>query len=131
MPYRIEQEAHGIYKKYTGQVTGPEMLKAVQTVNALPNFHGYRYVINDFLDCMRLDLSHQDKDDAVAAAIGAHADNPKFVAAFVAMDEAILKTLQSVRELANDYLSVAVFTNLKDVRAWAETPHEPRPLSRG
>ena len=105
MPYCIDWEPQGVYKKYTGQVTGQEFLKAVHTVNVSPNFHAYRYVINDFSDCTEFDLPGNYSDDALAAAIGAHASNTKFIAAFVARHPDIRNTLEALTEKASACLS--------------------------
>lgn len=120
MPYCIEWEPQGVYKKYTGRVTGQEFLQAVQTVNASPDFQTYHYVINDFSDCTDFDLPDGFFDDALAAAIGAHAVNPKFVAAFFARDAAILNMLEPLSGKANTHLHTAVFTSLKDARRWVD-----------
>lgn len=120
MPYRIDWEPRGVYKKYTGRVTGQEFIQAVQAVNASPDFQNYHYVINDFSDCIEFDLSAGQFDDALAAAIGAHAINPKFVAAFVAPGAAHLDTLETLSAKANAHLRTAVFSNLKDARRWVD-----------
>ena len=125
MPYRIVTEPRGVYKKYTGHVTGQQFLEAVQQVNASSDFETFRYVINDFTECDAFDLSAGMADEAVAAAIGAQASNPTFVAAFVARDEGILKSLASMAQIAQAYLRVAVFESLTEARQWAASSRLP------
>lgn len=118
MPYTIDWEARGVYKKYSEQVNGQEFLEAVCKVNASPDFENFRYVINDFSDCQEFDLSGDCSDDAVAAAIGAHSFNRRFAAAFVASNQAVAQRLQSMLRIAQPYLRVALFADLPAARQW-------------
>ncbi len=120
MPYTIHWETQGVYKKYTGEVSGHEFAKAVEHVNAAPNFEILRYVINDFSDCRALNLSSSAIEEAVASAIGASTFNPRFVAAFVAADREIHATLRRIVELASSYMPVMLFDCLTDARTWVK-----------
>lgn len=119
MPYSIHWEPNGVYKKYTGRVTGQEFFRAVRQVNSQPNFETFHYVINDFLDCIEFLPSKSDQEDAVAAAIGANMTNKRFVAAFVASSPEIVASLTSMAEQAKGSMQVCLFNNLTDARRWA------------
>lgn len=122
MPYSIHWESNGVYKKYSGLVTGQEFFGAVKLVNSQPNFESFRYVINDFLDCTEFEASPSDQEDAVAAAIGARASNTRLVAAFVATKKEIIAAVQSMAEQTKDSLPVCIFSNLAEARRWANAP---------
>ncbi len=122
MPYSIHWEPRGVYKKYTGLVTGEEFLHAVRQVNAHPDFGAFHYVINDFLACTAFPVSKSEYDDILAAAIGANVSNPKFVAAFVAADAALAASLESMVENARSCMRVRIFGDLAAARGWVEAP---------
>lgn len=121
MAYDITWEPQGVYKKYTGHVTGEEFVAAVERVNAHPAFDSFRYVVNDFTDCMSFKIDPALQDAAVAAALGAQCSNPNFVAAFVATHPPLLQALEKMVESAQGGMTVCVFQQLDDARHWAST----------
>jgi hypothetical protein len=121
MPYAITRETNGVYVKWSGKITGDDFLKSVHEVNMSPDFNLYRYVINDTVGCSGIDLPARAKEESIAGAIGAHASNPRFAAAFVATDPAITDVWTSVANVANDFLKTAVFADLATARHWALT----------
>lgn len=127
MPYSIHWEPNGVYKKYTGCVTGEEFFRAVKQVNSHPNFETFHYVINDFLDCVEFLQTKADQEDAVAAAIGAQMSNKRFVAAFVASNPTIIASLTSMAEQATGSMQVSLFSNLADARRWATSQNPTIP----
>lgn len=118
MPYTITRESQGVYVKWAGAISGAEFLASVHEVNQSPDFHSFRYVINDTLDCPGVELSSLIMEDAIAGAIGAHASNPQFVAAFVAREPAVVAAWTAVASVANDYLKTSVFTDVESARRW-------------
>lgn len=124
MPYAIHWEPNGVYKKYTGRVTGQEFFRAVKQVNSQPNFETFHYVINDFLDCVEFLPIKSDQEDAVAAAIGAHMTNTRFVAAFVAVNPEVVESLRSIAEQAKGSMQVCLFNNLADARNWVTSQNQ-------
>lgn len=121
MPYSIHWEPNGVYKKYTGCVTGQEFFRAVKQVNSQPNFETFHYVINDFLDCVEFLPSKSEQEDAVAAAIGAHMSNSRFVAAFVAVNPEVVASLRSMAAQTQSCMQVCLFNNLTDARRWVNS----------
>lgn len=118
MPYAIHWEPKGVYEKYTGVVTGRELYTAVQKVNNHPDFDVFRYVINDFLDCTALQSTKIELEDTVASAIGAKISNPRFIAAFVVTNDAIIESVLEMKALVKGILHVQLFSNLADARHW-------------
>lgn len=120
MAYDIYWEPRGVYKKFAGHVTGEEFLQAVERVNAHPDFDSFRYVINDFTNCISTDIEPALQELAVAAALGAQRSNPKFVAAFVASDEAVLCALRDIADSAKIGMTVRIFHRLDEARHWVD-----------
>lgn len=124
MSYSIHWEPKGVYKKFTGHVTGQEFFQSVNQVNTHPNFETFYYVIDDFLGCAEFRLSASDLEDAVAASIGANQTNPRLVAAFLATKEEYVSTLLSVVESVKSHMRVRIFSNVVDARQWVMAPQE-------
>ena len=121
MSFAITREAKGVYVKWSGKITGEDFLRAVHVVNNSPDFDMYYYVINDAVGCEAIDLTALSMENAIAGAIGAHVSNPKFVAAFVASEQAISEVWLSIAKVTNDYMRTAVFGDLAEARNWALT----------
>ncbi|WP_374326080.1 hypothetical protein [Azonexus sp.] len=118
MSYAVVRESRGVLVRWSGPISGKAFLRSVHEINALPDFQLLRYVINDASGCPGIDLPGWIVEDAVAGAIGAHAANRKFVAAFVADQPAVAEAWATIARVANDYLPVAAFGDLATARDW-------------
>lgn len=120
MSYAIVRESRGVLVRWSGPISGKAFLRSVHEINALPDFQLLRYVINDASGCPGIELPGWIVEDALAAAIGAHAANAKFVAAFVADQPTVVDAWAMIVRGASDYLPVAVFGDLAAARGWLE-----------
>lgn len=120
MSYAVVRESRGVLVRWSGPISGEAFLRCVHEINALPDFQLLRYVINDASGCPGIELPGWVVEDAVAGAIGAHAANGKFVAAFVADQPAVVDAWATIVRVASDYLPVAAFGDLAAARGWLE-----------
>jgi hypothetical protein len=120
MSYENIWEKRGVYRKYSGRVTGKEILRAVQAVEGDARFESVRYVINDFLDVTEQDISPEDIKIIAAIDNAAALTNPDIRVAVVATMEAIQKMAALYIELSIEtpYLC-EMFTSLSEGRGWA------------
>jgi hypothetical protein len=120
MPHTITLEETGLYREFSGTVSGEEILESNFHLHTLPQFHQFKYVINDF------------------SAMRDHSIELAHTHAYATSDQVIATTKESLRiamvvtrpdhvELARHYLGLMaeshfecnIFHNLAQARAWA------------
>ena len=125
MAYEILWEPEGIHKKYTGLVSGREMIESAQKIQSDRRFDEMRYVINDFSEISGHDLSVEAFLDLAASNYGAHASNPNCRIVFVTIDQGLTKMVEDT--LMSPGLSsyqVVVKPTVSEARDWLE--RQPR-----
>lgn len=60
MPNKIVWEPQGIYWKYTGKVSGKEIIDASTSVYGDPRFDNIKYKLTDFLDVESMEMSDNE-----------------------------------------------------------------------
>lgn len=118
MPYRIDWEPQGVYKKVWGFVTADEYLASMQEIHGDPRFDEMSYSINDFLEVVGFDVGQNTIVDMAAASLGARYSNPKIRVALVTRDERIeaLGRLFASKDLNS--FPTRVFATLEKAREW-------------
>lgn len=77
MGCEIYWEPKGIFRRYFGHVTGPEMTEPVIAMQADPRFDGVRYVILDLLDVETFSVTQADLKLIGALDTAAVHSNPR------------------------------------------------------
>ena len=121
MPYKNTWEQHGVYRIFSGKITGQEVLQSVQEVESDNRFDNIRYVINNFLDVTEIGVSPKDIKIIAAIDTAAALTNPDIKIAQIATDPQIkaLNILYS-EVTGNSPYPTQVFSNLEDARKWLE-----------
>ena len=121
MPHTIEQEEKGLYRKFTGIISGDEILESNFDTHRLPEYQELHYIINDFSDAdgHAIEIAHTQ----------AYASSDKVIAnAKGQLKIAIVATRPDMMELAKNYIRLMeaspfgcqLFQHLKDARRWVE-----------
>src|SRR5664279_1667287 len=71
MPYTLVWEPHGVVKRYSGFVSGPEFVQSVEVVIGSDHFDDLRFIINDFLGANDHSITRDTLEDIVALRYGA------------------------------------------------------------
>jgi len=112
-------EAGGVYKVFSGDVTGSEVLDSAVEVEEDQRFDQVRYVINDFLAVDGVDAN--ERDIALVAAIdrAASKTNPDIRIAVVATQQKIIELAQHYSRLIEDCpFQAQLFASVEDARNW-------------
>jgi len=119
MSNKLIWEPKGLYRKFTGEVIGDEILESNFELQRHPKFESIDFIINDFLEVtgFKIDTNHTKtyaKTDEIAA-------NTKFT-----LKIAIVVNQDALTELANSYreemidksFECEIFKTLEDARQW-------------
>ena len=77
MPYFLMWENNGVYKKFTGVVTGAELLQSVNEVANDMQFGKARYEVSDYLGAESTEFSQDALNEVRAVRIGSFQRNPR------------------------------------------------------
>lgn len=130
MTFVIHWETHGVYRQYHGHIGGDELLTSVQRVESDARFDGLRYVINDCLGVLGIDIPDTTIHLLAAIDQAAALSNPNIRIAVVATDRQIQALSQLYAGTQRGY-PLAVFPDLAAARAWVagEPPLDrPKPV---
>jgi len=112
-------EAKGVYKVFSGDVTGQEVLDSVIEIEEDRRFDQIQYVLNDFLAVNGVQAS--ERDIALVAAIdrAASKSNPDIKIAVVATQQKIIELAQHYSRLIEDSpFQTQLFASVEDARNW-------------
>ncbi len=117
MPYTINSEPRGSYRKFSGHVTLDEFNQSMADVHNRPDFDRLRYSISDFLEVQSFSVDAKAVTMAVAYGIGAAKTNASMKLAMVAVDPKVLELLELYAKRVP--YSLQIFSSLSAARAWA------------
>lgn len=119
MSCSIHWKEKGLYRRFTGQVTGQEIFETAQRTQADPRFDKISYILNDFTKATEFIIN--EADIAIIAAVGriAIANNPEMVAANIANDEKAIGLAEAYRNKMKDsFRECRTFTDLDEAWKW-------------
>lgn len=121
MPHTITWEPDGLYRKFTGEISGDEILESNYELHTDPDFKNIKYIINDFTE------------------ISGHSIEVSYTKAYAISDNVISAIRGSLKvalvaiqddhvELANDYrnqmegkkFECEIFKRIEDARKWVK-----------
>ena len=119
MPYESIWEEKGIHWKYSGTLTGDELLQSNMDIYGDPRFDSLRYQIVDLLGVESFGVSTESMEEVTLMDIGASTTNPRLVVAVVATDA----QGQRLNELYDTVSGGAaweteVFESVEEARVW-------------
>lgn len=118
MPYALSWEPKGVYKKFTGVVTGAELVDSVKEVAEDVRFANAHYEVSDYLSAERTDFSQDALNEVRAVRIGSISRNPAIRVAIVTLDTEIQQRIYSTIAARLTLHQTKVFTALPEAEAW-------------
>lgn len=118
MPYSLIWEPLGVYKKFTGHVTGVELVRSVNEVANGLRFAQAHYEVSDYLDAQATDFSQDALNEVRAVRIGSFSRNPKIRVAIVTWDAAMQKRIFSTLAAQLTLQQIKIFSAVADANTW-------------
>ncbi len=118
MPYTLTWETYGVYKKFTGVVSGAELVRSVMEVANDIQFAQARYEVSDYLGADATDFSQDALNEVRAIRIGSFSRNPKVRVAIVTLDTEIQQRIFSTIAARLTLHQTRIFSELSDANAW-------------
>lgn len=118
MPYSLVWEPNGVYKKFSGLVSGDELLQSVREVASDIRFGALRYEVSDYLEAERTDFSQDALNEVRAVRIGSFMNNPSMKVAIVTLDTEIQQRIYSTIAARLTLHQTKVFIGLQDANTW-------------
>jgi hypothetical protein len=107
MPYTIEWEAAGVIKRFTGMVTGPELVASVNEIASHPRFRELKYELSDYL-----------QSEVRAVRISSYQTNPHIRVAIVTHHPDIEQRIYSTIAAKLTLHQTKVFPSITDANLW-------------
>jgi len=120
MSYNIRWEPEGVYWKYTGKVSGEEIIKSTSTIYGDPRFDDISYKFVDFEDVESIDIKEHEVSLIAFQHKAAALSNNTIKTAILIKPE--LKSLADmfVSFFEDSDWVVKVFHEYEDVQKWLE-----------
>ena len=119
MPYVNTWETDGLYRKFTGNISGVEILESNFELQADPNFQKIKYIINDFIEVIghSIETSHTqvyaDTDDIASNTKG------RLKIALVVTQGSLISLAKAYQEqMIGNLFECEIFQSIKDAREW-------------
>ena len=119
MTYILDWENKGVYWKYSGHISGQEIVEGSTAIYGDPRFDTLRYKLVDFLDIETIDI---DKNEVALIAHqhrAAERSNPYIKNAIVIKSKTEL-TDSFVAFFSDSSWEVKVFQNLDEANRWLD-----------
>lgn len=118
MPFEIQWESRGAYKRFHGFITMDDLIQAAQRIEGDPRFDDMRYVINDFLAIAGHAVTDTQVRMLAAMDVGAAYTNPNIrIAVVTDRDEVRALTRAYTAPPLNAY-PTRIFATLNGAREW-------------
>ena len=119
MSYEIAWEPGGLYRKFTGKVSGKEILNSNFELQLDPRFTDVKYIINDFTGITSHSINttytetYAKTDDIISKKKGALK-----IAIVVNKDPLVDLANYYRKEMKNELFECEIFRNIEDARNW-------------
>ena len=118
MPYTLIWEPDGVYKQFTGVVTGAELVRSVNEVAYDMRFGKVRYEVSDYLGADSTDFSQDALNEVRAVRIGSFQRNPRIKVAIVTLNAGIQQRIYSTIAAQLTLHQTKVFSTVGEANAW-------------
>jgi hypothetical protein len=118
MPYSLIWETQGVYKKFTGLVTGAELVRSVNEVAHHIRFADVHYEVSDYLGADTTNFSQDALNEVRAVRMGSFSRNPKVRVAIVTLDSEIQQRIYSTIAARLTLHQTKIFSAVADANAW-------------
>lgn len=121
MPHTLLWKPTNLYRKFTGDVTGEEILKSNFDLQVHPRFGEINYIINDFTEAENLSVQtehtkiYASTDDIISDTKG------KFKIAIVTNQNRHIELAKNYRDsMKNNLFDCEIFANIEEAKKWGE-----------
>lgn len=118
MPYALHWETHGVYKEFSGVVTGAELVQSVVDVASHVKFRSLVYEVSDYLSAVETDFSQDALNEVRALRIGSFKTNPNIKVAIITLDPLIQQRIYSMIAARLTLHQTRVFSATAEANAW-------------
>jgi hypothetical protein len=132
MPYDLNWEPRGLYRRYWGEVSIAERRESLERIFADPRFDDLLFTITDYLDVQHYEVTPEATEEIAALHVGPTQTNPRLLIAAVVTDARIIQAIEQFIALNMTSTPYRVFSELGAARAWIaqthrlSTPRTPR-----
>ena len=118
MSYITTWEENGVYRKFSGQISGEEILASDIEMHNHPLFLDIRYVINDFIDITGHSITpshtsvYAKTDEIISASVG------RIKIALVASEEYEPIANSYIEQMSDKTFKCKLFRTTLDAREW-------------
>ena len=121
MPHTNTWEAEGLYRKFTGTISGEEILESNFELHQHPNFQAISYVINDFTAVTghSIETAHT-KVYASTDEIIANTKGQLKIAIVVTQEPLIALANHYREEMIGNRFECDIFQTIEDAREWID-----------
>lgn len=120
MPYVLNWEEKGVYKRFFGFVSFQEYARSQEMVLADARSDDIRWIINDLRDMEGYSITAEQAEYSAAYNYGSSLSNPKIRVAYVTSDLKLKLLIRMVGPFSA--LQVKDFSDLDEARRWALSP---------
>lgn len=118
MAYTLIWEPFGVYKQFTGVVTGAELVSSVNEVANDFRFGKARYEVSDYLCAEHTEFSQDALNEVRAVRIGSYQRNPRMMVAIVTLDTEIQQRIYSTIAARLTLHQTKVFSTISQANEW-------------
>ncbi len=121
MGYKNVWEPKGVYRRYSGRVSGTTIRNAVEEIEADYRFDLIRYVINDYLAVTETDVKDIELKliAAIDSAASTYNQRIKIAQVTTCPDVTEIVTYYA-NQLRDNTYKTQIFSTLEDARIWVE-----------
>lgn len=119
MPYQNSWEGNGLYRLFTGTISGQEIIQSNLELHGDARFYDIEFIVNDFTQITEFQFSEMELTSVVALDNVATMSKHTLKIAIVATHEALLKWISEYCKLMEESpYQCKIFDNLDDAFAW-------------
>ena len=118
MPHETIRETTGLYQKFHGVVTSPELFNSVVAIHNDPGFAALEYVIKDYLEVEVFDVGLKTLIDGHALNLGVQRKNARLIVAVVTTDPNIIEPSLIATSYRLDSYPREIFATVAEARQW-------------
>ena len=119
MPHTIIWESEGLYREFTGEISGDEILESNLELHIHPDFQSIKYIINDFtkVTTHSIEINHTKAYATTDKVISNSKGRLKI--AIVVVNDSLIDLAQGYREqMLESLFECEIFKALESARSW-------------
>lgn len=123
MPYELQWEPQGVYRRYYGHVTIDERQHSFNEICADPRFKDLLYTITDYLAVESYEITPEATEDIASQHSLPLLRNPNIIIAAAVLDKQIVGAIEhfiAVKRFSQPY---RMFPSVEAARAWVTQGH--------